>query len=169
MNSTWANTSGIAVTRPIAVAASASPISPPWLATLRWSLSCCSSVNVPIMLITVPSRPTMVAILAMARIDGSRKLRSGKISSSMTLAMARRTAARPCREVSKPATYSLRGITPVSDLHRFKAPSTPSFSRVSCSLGRKAFRSVRALKLSMIRQMTSVTAVTDMRIIGTAK
>ena len=60
--------------------------------------------NVLIMLMTVPNRPTMVATLAMARMGGSRKLRSGAISSSMALAMARRTAASPCLYDSSPAT-----------------------------------------------------------------
>jgi hypothetical protein len=169
LKSTWAKTSGMAVTKPIAVAASARPMSPPWLATSRLSLSCCSSVKVPIILITVPSRPTMVAILAMARMTGSRKFRSGRISSSMTLAIARRMADRPCFEVSSPATNSLRGITPFVALQSFRAPSTPSFSSRSCSRGRKAFRSVRALKLSMIRQTTRAMAATDIRIMGIAK
>ena len=60
-------------------------------------------MKVPIMLMIVPNRPTMVAILAIARMGGSRKFRSGRISSSIALAMDRRTADRPCLDTSSPA------------------------------------------------------------------
>ena len=121
------------------------------------------------MLMTVPSSPTMVAILAMARMEGRRKLRSGRISSSMTLAMARRMAATPCLEVSRPVTNSLRGMMPCWARQSLRAPSTPSFSSLCWKAGRKMSISVLALMLSMMRQMTSVIAVSDIRNMGMAK
>ena len=103
---TCVKTSGIAMMRPSAVAKRARPIWPAWLATSPLLERVISSmvVKVPIMLMTVPSRPTMVAILAIARISGSNALSSGRISSSMTLAIARRIAAEPNFAVSRPAT-----------------------------------------------------------------
>src|SRR5262249_6434239 len=63
LNRTCVNTSGMAVTNPSAVANSARPIDLLWLAAVTpgspifW--------KVPTMLMTVPRRPTIVAILAM--------------------------------------------------------------------------------------------------------
>src|SRR3954447_13898232 len=120
LNRTWVNTSGMAVTRPRAVANRARPMAPAELVTSP-PLDDWMALNVPIMLMTVPSRPTMVATLAMARMGGSRKFRSGSTSSSMVLAIARRMAARPCLEFSNPATYSRRGIRSVRPLQKLNA------------------------------------------------
>src|SRR4051794_6074564 len=103
LNRTWVNTSGMAVTRPRAVANRASPMAPAEAVTSP-PLDDWMALNVPIMLMTVPSRPTMVAILAMARMGGSRKFRSGRISSSISFAIARRIAAVPCFADCRPAT-----------------------------------------------------------------
>ena len=108
LKSTWLKTSGMAVISPRAVAKSAKPMSRPWSSGLDPPLPI--SLNTKIMLTTVPSNPTMVAILAMARMGASKKFKSGIISSSMTLAMERRMAASPCLELSSPATKRRRGM-----------------------------------------------------------
>ena len=118
---------------------------------------------------TVPSRPTIVAIFAIARMSASRKLRSGTISSSITLAIDRRMAATPCGCVSSPAGNSFFAITPFCERLNARAASGPCSSSTFWNRGRNALRSVLASRLSRIRQMTSVTAVNDIRNIGAAK
>ena len=71
---TWKKTSGMAVIRPIAVANRANPIAPAWVFIPCGSPAFTSliALNVLIIEMTVPSRPTIVAILAIARIGASR-------------------------------------------------------------------------------------------------
>src|SRR5262249_33524362 len=124
---TWAKTSGMAVTRPRAVAKRARPMAPLLdVIDCPFWVSSWISEQVPIMLMTVARRPTIVAILAMARMVGRRKLRSGRTSSSMLLAMARRMAAMPCLLVSSPPARMRLGMRPGWLLQKRVAPSTPS-------------------------------------------
>ena len=101
-------TYAMAVISPIAVANRASPIDPAWVVTPCGppprAVASPMALNVLIIEITVPSNPTMVAILPMARIGASRKFSRGRISSSTALAMLRRIAATPCSAASSPAT-----------------------------------------------------------------
>ena len=109
LNSTWLNTSGMAVNSPSAVAKRASPIFLEWPPISRappcldWSPR---ASNVLIIEMTVKNSPTIVAILATARIGASRKWSRGRISSSVALAMLRFIAAVPCSDASSPATKS---------------------------------------------------------------
>ncbi len=127
------------------------------------------ALNVLIIEMTVKNSPTIVAILAMARIEASRKCSRGRISSSVSLAMLRRIAAAPWSAASSPATNSRLGISPFSSLHRATAPLMPFLRSVCWNTGRKSSMSVFADMFRRIRQITSAAAISDMMTSGSGE